>query len=64
MVSKEVKLAIPCLLRLKGSISLPVHINVDDILFSAINGSLCEKFSNLTGMQFELSIMGEQKCLY
>ena len=38
---------------------LLVRIYVDDIIFGAINVSLCEEFSKCMHSEFEMSIMGE-----
>jgi len=43
----------------KGHDFLIIEIYVDDILFGAINNSLCEEFSNLRSEEFEMSMMGE-----
>ena len=40
---------------------LIVQIYIDDIIFSATNHCLCEKFSKLTQGEFEMSMMGELK---
>ena len=36
-----------------------VQVYVDDITFDSTNVSLCEKFSKLMQVQFEMSMMGE-----
>ena len=38
---------------------LIVQIYVDEIIFSATNGSLCEEFSKSMHSEFEMSMMGE-----
>ena len=40
---------------------LIVQIYIDNIIFSATNNCLCEKFSKLIQGEFEISMMGELK---
>ena len=46
-------------IKTKDNDLLLVQIYVDDIIFSAINVSLCEDFSKCMHSEFEMSIMGE-----
>ena len=43
----------------RGNDLLLVQIYVDDIIFGAINNSLCDEFSKLMQKEFEMSMMGE-----
>ena len=38
---------------------LIVQVYVDDIIFGATKGKMCEEFSNLMQSEFEMSMMGE-----
>ena len=42
---------------------LLVQIYIDDIIFGAINVSLCKEFSKCIHSEFEMSMMGELKFL-
>nr|KYP32201.1 hypothetical protein KK1_047165 [Cajanus cajan] len=44
-----------------GTNFILVQIYVDDIIFSATNESLCEDFSKLMQIEFQISMMGELK---
>ncbi|XP_075084828.1 uncharacterized protein LOC142168067 [Nicotiana tabacum] len=46
-------------LKKRGRNLLIVQLYVDDIIFGAINYSLCEEFAKLMGSEFEMSMMGE-----
>ena len=43
----------------KNNDMLIVQIHVDDIIFSAINVSLCEEFAKSMYSEFEMSMIGE-----
>ncbi|XP_021733050.1 uncharacterized protein LOC110699846 [Chenopodium quinoa] len=46
-------------LKSNGTDILVIQIYVNDILFGAINKSLCKYFADLMGGEFEMSMMGE-----
>ena len=45
------------LTKTKGLEFIVMQIYIDDILFGAVNNSLCEEFSNLMRKKFEMSMM-------
>ena len=46
-------------IKLRENDILIVQIYVDDIIFGATNGSLCEEFAKSMHSEFEMSMMGE-----
>lgn len=48
-------------IKYKGHDLLTVQIYADDIIFGAINDSLCEDFSNCMRNEFEISMMEKLK---
>ena len=46
-------------IKFKDNDMLIVQIYVDDIIFGAINVSLCEEFAKAMHSEFEMSMMGE-----
>jgi len=46
-------------IRAKVNDFLISRVYVDDIIFGAINNSLCQEFSDLMSKEFEMSMVGE-----